>query len=240
MKNIFKPNKYNRDEMLKKYGAHYDTDDINEIDIEIEKLDRNNVEEIKKIIIDRREERQKYLLEGLTSGSVKEEHIEKILDIVLREIDKQETVKQHVETKAGIILAFFGIVVSVLFQSKEILDFLKDIFIENTWNVWKVGMYIIGIGWLIAGIFVIVYAIETLRCREYNTFLFNDEMLKTAVADEKISLVVLLEMALHVSNRNTVLNNRKGINMNKLIKCVLFFAICTIAFMIIFFLHMFF
>lgn len=237
MKIFFKHKEYDKDKMLKKHGIHYNTDDINEIDIQIEKLDQENIDEIKKIIIDRREKRQKYLWEGLTTGNAEEEHIEKILDIALREIDKQETVKQHVETKAGIVLAFFGVVVGILFQSKEIMGFIKDIFCEKAWSVWKIGLCIIATGWFASGVLIITYAIETLRCREYNTFLLNDEMLKAACADKKISLAALLETAIHVSNRNTVLNNRKGIKMNKLIKCVVFFTICTVTFMILFFAH---
>lgn len=118
------------------------------------------------------------------------------------------------------------------------MGFIKDIFSEKAWSVWKIGLCIIATGWFASGVLIIIYAIETLRCREYNTFLLNDEMLKAACADKKISLAALLETAIHVSNRNTVLNNRKGIKMNKLIKCVVFFTICTVAFMILFFVHM--
>lgn len=226
--------KYSVDEMIEKYGIHYQPDELDKIDIQIEKLDSSNTNELKKIIADRRLKRQRDLLNGLLTGNAEEDHIEKLLDIALHEIDEQTSVKQSIETKAGILLAFFGVIVSVLFQSKDLLEFIKVISEGDIITLYKVILWIIELGWGITGLSVLVFAVITLRCQDYSVFLLDDDMLRVAEADKRMSIVSLIETAWHVANRNRVINSKKGKRCNFLLISIVIFAIITIGFFSLF------
>lgn len=226
--------KYNIDEMLKKYGINYQSDELDEIDIQIEKLAPSNRKELKKIIAERRLKRQRDLLIGLLTGSAEERHIEKILDIAIHEIDKQTSIKQSIETKAGILLAFFGVVVSVLFQSDGLLDSIRAISGGNMITVYKVILWMIELCWAITGLSILAFAFVTLRCQDYSVFLLDDNMIRAAAEDKNVSLASLIETAWHVANRNSVINSKKGKRCNLLLASIVIFVIITMAFLILF------
>lgn len=192
----------NMEKLFKEHAVHYQSEDINELDISTEELGRGNLEEIKKTIIDRRNNRQKYLFNELYQNDIRKTNVNEIFDLAFHEIDKQETVKQNIETKAGIAVALLGIMVNVMFQSNEMTKFICEIFSDNTMVIFRILLVIIEIGWLISGTLVGIFVVMTLLCRGYYTFALDDEMLKAAVDNKEISTISLLETSLHVANRN--------------------------------------
>lgn len=222
---------YDIDEILRKHGIQYRPDELDKLDAKIEKLDPSNLKEVKEIIIASRLKRQKELLEGLITKRIDVNHIEKLFEIALHEIDKQTTIKQSIETKVGIVLAFFGVIISVLFQFDQFPKFVKGIFEGNAVSAYMIIFGIVVACWIASGLLVLVFAVATLFCQKYSVFLLNDEALKAASADKNISLVTLIETAWHVVNRNTVINNIKGKRCNKLIISTIAFVAVTFVFL---------
>lgn len=233
MKHIFRNGKYDIDKMLQEQGLHYRPDEISKLDVEFENLDsKKNIEEIKKIIIERREQRQRYLLEGLVTNGLQQTYIEETFDIILKEIEKQESIKHSVETKAGVMLAFYGVLLSSLMQSDLTSGFVQAAFNINKMNFYTVVLILIGAGWGLSSLLVILYAVKVFRCKDYATFLLDDGLLKAAANDKSISLVTLLETAFNVANQNLTLNNKKAKNINKLLCSIAVFAGVTFIFFV--------
>ncbi len=222
---------YDIDEMLRMYGIQYRPDELDRLDAKIEKLDPSNLKEVREIIIARRIKRQRELLEGLINERADVDHIEKIIEIALHEIDKQSAIKQSIETKAGIILAFFGVMVSFLFQSEELLKFIKEVFESNMITAYWIALRAIEVCWVITALLVLFFAVATLFCQRYSIFLLDDNVIKVATIDKNISLVTLIETAWHVANRNTIINNKKGKRCNMLIISIMAFAVDTVVFL---------
>lgn len=223
---------YNIDKMLDKHGIHYGLEDLDKYDIEIEKLDSHNMNELKKIIIERRLKRQKDLLVGLVTGNTDMEHLEKIFQTALHEADQQMSIKHSIETKAGMVLTFFGVMVSLLFQSKDIIEVLRRIFAEEGLTIFKMVASFIEVGWFVSCLMLILFTFLTLKGYRYSVFLLDDAVLNAASEDENISLVAWIETAWNVTNRNTALNDRKGRYFNRMIQSLLGFILFIVAFFI--------
>ncbi len=207
----------------KEYGIHYTENDID--NIEIKNLCNKSVSKDtkKKIIIDKREERQRYIFDGLCDKEIEQTNIEKVLDIALKEIDKQEIIKQNIETKAGIVLAFWGVTIS------SILNILKEcieVLFEYTLDIWVNAIFVIlGIGLIVFTFLILWTGYIAFKNRDYHSFILDDEVFRAAVDDRNISIVAILETATNIANRNRVINEEKARKFNILVLSTLGFVV---------------
>lgn len=229
---------YNIDEMIKRYGIDAGTEELDKLDVKIEGLDfRKNREEVKSIIRARRLERQKNILVGLVKGTADKTHLKELLNIALHEIDQQTAIKQNIETKAGVLLTFIGVMVSIIFQSDKVVELIPEMMGQGRTSIHGWLICLVVIVWGLSGGLAVFFAIMILLGRNYSILELDNKMLEAATIDENVSLAALLETTWQVVNRNMAINDRKGKYLNLMIGCLGVFVLSTIFFFILFVWH---
>lgn len=72
-------------------------------------------------------------------------NVEVVLNIALKKIDRQDEARQSIETKAGIVMAFWGIVIGAILQSDIVINFIKIISVGSA----KDAFWLLGLCWLL-------------------------------------------------------------------------------------------
>ena len=158
-------NKYTND-----YGNNYDKDKAQK-NIEIER----------------------YAFRKLHGKGLENTNIERLLDITISESKTLYDIKQSIETRVGLVLALWGVLVSALVQSNIPLSNIHIMFDSKTHMAYRIIVVIILIGLVLFGLSTLGLSYITLKSNgHYRMSLWNKEMnFKRAADDKYISMVQL-------------------------------------------------
>ena len=158
-------NKYTND-----YGNNYDKDKAQK-NIEIER----------------------YAFRKLHEKGLENTNIERLLDITISESKTLYDIKQSIETRVGLVLALWGVLVSALVQSNIPLSNIHIMFDSKTHMAYRIIVVIILIGLVLFGLSTLGLSYITLKSNgHYRMSLWNKEMnFKRAADDKYISMVQL-------------------------------------------------
>ena len=158
-------NKYTND-----YGNNYDKDKAQK-NIEIER----------------------YAFRKLHEKGLENTNIERLLDITISESKTLYDIKQSIETRVGLVLALWGVLVSALGQSNIPLSNIHIMFDSKTHMAYRIIVVIILIGLVLFGLSTFGLSYITLKSNgHYRMSLWNKEMnFKRAADDKYISMVQL-------------------------------------------------
>lgn len=156
-------------------------------------------------------EREKYVYKLLSMKGTDDTAIEKLLDLTIKDIELQYSMKQAIENKAGFMIALWGVLVASMIQNDILLLLFKNIVNTSLSIAIRVGNGIILGGLTIFGIVSLVYIILVLLYNPYSKFLFDrrDENFRCAVEDKNMLLVKLLDSNTTVWEKNEVANEKK-------------------------------
>lgn len=153
---------------------------------------------------------EKYVYYGLHDKGLDNTNIERLLDITISESKTQYEIKQSIETRAGLLLALWGVMISTLMQLNIPMN---NIHIMSDLMIHLVNRIIAGIilaGQALFGLLTLVFICSTLKSHKYSTMSLQDKELnfKGAVDDKYISMVQLLD-----TYTNCWINNSDAIDM---------------------------
>lgn len=120
-------------------------------------------------------------------------NIERLLDITISESKTLYDIKQSIETRVGLVLALWGVLVSALVQSNIPLSNIHIMFDSKTHMAYRIIVVIILIGLVLFGLSTLGLSYITLKSNgHYRMSLWNKEMnFKRAADDKYISMVQL-------------------------------------------------
>ncbi len=153
---------------------------------------------------------EKYVYYGLHDKGLDNTNIERLLDITISESKTQYEIKQSIETRAGLLLALWGVMISTLMQLNIPMN---NIHIMSDLMIHLGNRIIAGIilaGQALFGLLTLVFICSTLKSHKYSTMSLQDKELnfKGAVDDKYISMVQLLD-----TYTNCWINNSDAIDM---------------------------
>lgn len=170
-------------------------------------------------------EREKYVYEMLNRKGLENTAVEKLLDLTIKDIELQYSMKQAMEYKIGFMIALWGVLVAAIMQSKVPMVIFKNIISDST-SIWlKIGNGIVLSGLIISGIISLVYIALSLLYNRYRKFRFDkrDENFRCAVEDKNMLLVKLLDSNTTVWAKNEESNEKKFIYMKMLVIWIIVF-----------------
>lgn len=188
-----------------------------------EKIDREKFEELE----DKKKnvEREWYVYTKLHEKGIENTNIEKLLDLVIQDIQHQYSVKQDTENKIGFITALWGVTVSAVITSN-----LPARLIEITCNCGTCLLYNLFsmfalCGLVITGLWSLFLIGKAMIKGGYGKYLFYDKEVnfRCAVDDKYISMTRLLEGNTTVWKRNEDINKEKYEILRKLMLTIILF-----------------
>lgn len=155
--------------------------------------------------------REKYVYELLSEKGTDDTAIEKLLDLTIKDIELQYSMKQAIENKAGFMIALWGVLVASMIQTDMLLTLFKNIMDTSLSLSIRIGNSIILGGLTISGIVSLMHIILVLLYNPYSKFLFGrrDENFRCAVEDKNMLLVKLLDSNTTVWEKNEAANEKK-------------------------------
>jgi hypothetical protein len=175
-------------------------------------------------------EREKYVYELLNRKGVENTAIEKLLELTIKDIELQYSMKQAMEYKIGFMIALWGVLVAAIMQDKVPVEIVKNI-ISNSTNIGlKIGNGIILGGLIISGIVSLVYIALALLYNPYCKFKFDkrDDNFRCAVEDKNMLLVKLLDSNTTVWEKNENANEKKFDYLKMLVIWIIVFIVFII------------
>lgn len=193
-------------------------------DYDIEKDKEQIIEKQKNIDI------EKYVYLQLHKKGLENTNIERLLDITIAESKTQYEIKQSIETRVGLLLALWGVLISALMQ----LDIpVRNIHIMTDPMVhmaYKVIAGIILAGQVLFGLLSMAFTYKTLKLYGYSTISLRDkeQNFKGAVDDKYISLVQLLDSYTNRWIKNSGALAKKSKHYKKLIVSISLFTLFVV------------
>lgn len=138
---------------------------------------------------------EKYVYYKLHDKGLENTNIERLLDITINESKSQYEIKQSIETRVGLLLALWGVLISALMQHDILLNNLYIVFDP----IFHIGRRIIAdiilAGQALFGLSSLVFTFTTLKSYGYHkiSLLDKETNFKGAVDDKYISMVQLLD-----------------------------------------------
>ena len=136
---------------------------------------------------------ERYAFRKLHEKGLENTNIERLLDITISESKTLYDIKQSIETRVGLVLALWGVLVSALVQSNIPLSNIHIMFDSKTHMAYRIIVVIILIGLVLFGLSTLGLSYITLKSNgHYRMSLWNKEMnFKRAADDKYISMVQL-------------------------------------------------
>lgn len=138
---------------------------------------------------------EKYVYYGLHDKGLENTNIERLLDITISESKTQYDIKQSIETRVGLLLALWGVLISALMQLNIPKSNIDIMFNLETHIGYRIIAGIILTGQALFGLLTLVFTWTTLKSYRYSTISLMDKEMnfKGAVDDKYISMVQLLD-----------------------------------------------
>lgn len=175
--------------------------------------------------------REKYVYELLNRKGIENTAVEKLLELTIKDIELQYSMKQAMEYKIGFMIALWGVLVAAIMQDKVPMEIIKNIMSNSTKIGLKIGNGIILGGLIMSGIVSLVYIALALLYNPYRKFRFDkrDDNFRCAVEDKNMLLVKLLDSNTTVWEKNEDANEKKY----NYLKMLVIWTIVFIAFIIL-------
>lgn len=138
---------------------------------------------------------EKYVYYGLHDKGLENTNVERLLDITISESRMQYDIKQSIETRVGLLLALWGVLISALMQLNIPLNnvhIMSDLLAHMGYRI-IAGITLVGQA--LFGVSSLVFTFITLKSYGYSTMSLRDKEknFKGAVDDKYISMVQLLD-----------------------------------------------
>lgn len=171
--------------------------------------------------------RQKYMYQKVLECSDKVEEVKELLNLTNEEIDRQYRRKEFFETKAGFLLAFWGIIAGIFVKSELFISYKMKIgnFFCLVSNVWVIDFLIV----LISGVLSLIYILKVLYAQEYRWYAFGDRKNNAEVLmkDKGLAYITILEGYTDSWQFNNKQIEIKSGNFCKAIKWTAIFVVST-------------
>lgn len=173
---------------------------------------------------------EKYVFRKLHEKGLENTNIERLLDITISESKMLYDIKQSIETRVGLVLALWGVLVSALVQSKIPLSNIHIMFCSKTHMIYRIFAVIILIGLVLFGLSTLGLSYITLKSNGYYRMsLWNKEMnFKRAADDKYISMVQLLDTYTNCWIKNAVAIEKKSKNYERLLVLISLFTVFVV------------
>lgn len=198
--------------IFKKYANDYD-------------IDKEQINEKQKNI-----DIERYAYFQLHKKGLENTNIERLLDITIGESKKQYEIKQSIETRVGLLLALWGVLISALIQKNIPASNVYIISAPMVHMAYKVFVVIVLVGQVLFGLFSLFFTYKTLKSYGYHTLSLKDkeQNFKGAVDDKYISLIQLLDSYTYCYINNSGAIAKKNEYYKNLIVSISLFAIFVI------------
>lgn len=201
-----KGNDISEDDLFKMYAINYSSSD----DLKDDERQKVN--------------RQKAIYKIINKKKLENTSIPELLSITINDIEKQYNVKESLETKTGIIVALWGVVICFFFDQLpwSIISRIQRL-IEGGKLVYGIFDILLIFGFIVLNIFIglTIYAsFATLNYRKPS--LYNREInYMSAALDKDIFTVRFLEMHTNIWEENEKCNGKKAKYFNRLVALII-------------------
>lgn len=156
-------------------------------------------------------------------------NVEKLLDVVIQESKIHMEIKQNMETRVGLILAFWGVILSMAFQ-EDLPKIMIQRMLSSECVCYALILGIILTGQMITGILFFAFAIKSLGTSKYAIVSLKDSEinLKAAVDDKYVSILRLFDSYMKVWAENLQGVREKGKYYKRLMKALVGFVVFVI------------
>lgn len=158
-------------------------------------------------------DREWYVYKKANEKGLENTNIEKLLDMVLDDIQHQYAVKHDIESRVGFALALWGVLVVAILEKDLFIQCIKQINDSSNSMWFKFFCCISFLGLILSVIVTLILIIATLRTNKYNRPLYGedkDKYFRCAVDDKLMSLVHLLDTNINVWKHNERTNQKKS------------------------------
>lgn len=175
-------------------------------------------------------DRQRYLFNKIHEKGLENTNAEKLLDIILSDIQHQYSMKQDMENKVGFIMALWGVLIAIVLDSQLPTKVFSYIICDKLPLYFRLFCVFTFVGLCISGILSFFFITATLLTDKYSKALYDDKEnnFKCSVDDKYMSIVVMLDTNTNVWIKNENTNTQKAKRLRKLIITIGIFIIFII------------
>lgn len=175
-------------------------------------------------------DRQKYIYLQIHKKGLSNTNIEKLLNLVIEDIQHQYSLKQDMENKVGFITALCGILIVTIMQQEVLNKLILNILDNKLTSSLRILNSVIIVCLAFSGMFSLLLIAKALLVGEYSKYLFDDKELnfKCAVDDKYMSLVRLLDSNTTVWIKNEEANEKKYKTLRLLVIWSIIFIVFTV------------
>lgn len=154
-----------------------------------------------------------------------------LLNITKDECKAQYDVKQSIETRVGLLVALWGVLITALIQSNIPMKNIEVIMNEKYCMNYRLLVLIILAGQVVFGVLSLVFIHKTIKPYNYQMLSLSDKdiFLNGALDDKYVSLVRFTDSYLNSWKNNSKAIMQKGINYSKLIRFISLFTLFVVA-----------
>lgn len=173
---------------------------------------------------------EKYVFYKLHDKGLENTNIERLLDITISESKTQYDIKQSIETRVGLLLALWGVLVSALMQLNIPSSNIHIISDSAIHMCYRIIAGIILAGQALFGLSALALSCITLKSYGYSTMSLRDKEMnfKGAVDDKYISMVQLLDTYTNCWIKNSGAIAKKSKYYKKLLVSISLFTVFAI------------
>lgn len=180
--------------------------------------------------------RQKYVYQMLKDKGICNTYLVELLDMIREDVSVQYQFKQGIETKAGFVIALFGVLLGILFQHDTPHKLFNVIKTSNNTIIEKsfYGIMLVLLGCV--GFALVYYIYKAMSIQNYSKCKYDDKELnyKCAVEDKDMALVRFLEIYTNIWIKNESCNELKANYFQKANNLLLvFILIVTLTFLFV-------
>lgn len=157
--------------------------------------------------------RQKYVYSILNSKGIEDTAVEQLLDLTISDINHQYTMKSAMESKAGFLVALWGVLLGIVLNNKLYVTLINEILNNSSALVWRGINLLVLLGLIVTAFGALIQIAQTLIAGKYFRYKFDDKEInfKCAVDDKNMMFTKLLDANTNVWKRNEGTNEKKYI-----------------------------
>lgn len=172
-------------------------------------------------------QRERYLYYMLNRIGVENTGVEQLLNLTIEDIQHQYSIKNAIESKAGFVIALWGVLVGIVLQKELYVALILRVMDLNLNFLYRIFNLLIFVGLLTSGAVTLFLIAQTLIKGEYSRYNFDNKELnfKCAVEDKNMLLTKLLDSNTTVWIKNEATNQKKYVKLKLSIICTAVFII---------------
>lgn len=156
-------------------------------------------------------DRQRYVYATLNSKGIENTAVERLLDLTISDINHQYTVKNAIESKAGFLIALWGVLLGIVLNNKLYVTLIDEISNNSSALVWRGFNLLVLLGLAVTVFGALIQIAQILISGVYSRYIFDNKEInfKCAVDDKNMMFTKLLDANTNAWKKNEQTNDNK-------------------------------